>query len=114
MATIISIDTIVKKNAPFEEQYGVGSDAYMSLDEACGKKLNIIDIKEFENDKGKGVFALIGIGDEFRYICTHSVGLTETLTKPEIQENLALGNQIQATIVKRKSTKSDRMVYAFA
>lgn len=114
MSTVISITDIAGNKAPFEEEYGVGSDDFISIDEILGEAFNILQVKEFENDKGLGVFALITVKGALRYITTHSVGLVGMMTNPEVRKMLDEGRQVSGTIVKRKSKKSDRMVYAFA
>ena len=48
------------------------------------------------------------------HICTHSVGLVGTMKNPKVREILNTGDIIATKVVQRKSTKSDRQVYAFA
>ena len=48
------------------------------------------------------------------HLCTHSIGLIGLLKNDKVQEMLEQGQPLQGTIIKRKSTKSDRMVYSFA
>lgn len=115
--TTIEIDEFKNGTAPFED-YGVGSDGYMSIEDILGKRISIYAVDVFENQNGEGVYILartpaVRNGDFF-YLCTHAVGLVNILKKPEVGESLKGGDTIGATIVKRKSQKSDRMVYAFA
>ena len=115
MSTLnISITELAGNKAPFEEDYGVVSDDYIAIDDILGKRFAICAVKAFENDKGKGAYALVQVDGEFRYICTHSVGLVGKLTDDKVMETLDRGNAVDATIIKRKSKTSDRLVYAFA
>ena len=108
MNAIVSIRDLVNSQ-PFE----VDSE-YKSIDDVLGKNINIIETKFFENDKGEGAFILCDDGHDMFHLCTHSVGLVGVLKNEKVQEMLAQGQPLQGTIVKRKSTKSDRMVYSFA
>lgn len=108
MNTIVSIRDLVNTQ-PFD----VDSE-YKSIDDVLGKNINIIETKFFENDKGEGAFILCDDGHDMFHLCTHSVGLVGVLKNEKVQEMLAQGQPLQAMIVKRKSTKSDRMVYSFA
>lgn len=95
---------------PFE---GVDSD-YKPVDDVLNADIRIIATKFFENDKGEGAYVLCDDGVETFHICTHSIGLVGILKNEKVQEMLAQGTPLDARIVKRKSTKSDRMVYTFA
>ena len=94
---------------------GVDSE-YMSINDVLDRDIKIIDFKLFENDKGEGVFILCKDveTDCIFHLCTHSVGLVGTMQNPKIREVLDTGDIVATRIVQRKSTKSDRMVYAFA
>lgn len=96
-----------------EQPFDVDSE-YRSIDDVLGKDINIVDTKFFENDKGEGAFILCDDGHDMFHLCTHSIGLIGLLKNDKVQEMLEQGQPLQGTIVKRKSTKSDRMVYAFA
>ena len=99
----------IRTSAPFE-----GCDTeYKPIDDILGQDLKIIDYKLFENDKGEGAFLLCMIGEELFHICTHSVSLVGAMKNPKVAETLDNGDTIATRIVKRKSTKSDRMVYSF-
>ena len=102
----------ILQNKPFE---GVDSD-YMSINDVLGRDIKIIDFKTFENDKGEGAFILCkDMETELVFhLCTHSIGLVGTLKNPKVREILNTGDIIATKVVQRKSTKSDRMVYAFA
>ena len=100
------------QSKPFED---VDSE-YMAINDVLGRDIQIMDFKTFENDKGEGVFILCkDIETECVFhLCTHSVGLVGTMQNPKIREVLDTGDIIATRIVQRKSTKSDRLVYAFA
>ena len=108
MKMIMKIRDIVN-----EQPFDVDSE-YKSIDDVLGKDINIIDTKFFENDKGEGAFILCDDGHDMFHLCTHSIGLIGILKNEKVQEMLEQGQPLQGTIVKRKSTKSDRMVYSFA
>ena len=108
MNAIVCIRDIVNSQ-PFE----VDSE-YKSIDDVLGKDINIIETKFFENDKGEGAFILCDDGHDMFHLCTHSIGLIGLLKNDKVQDMLKQGQPLQGTIVKRKSTKSDRMVYSFA
>ena len=102
----------LRNTQPFE-----GSESeYKSIEDVLGRDIKIIDLKFFENDKGEGVFILCMDLDEEElfHLCTHSISLVSTLKNPKIKEVLDTGDAIATKIIRRKSTKSDRMVYAFA
>lgn len=101
----------ILQNKPFE---GVDSD-YMSINDVLDRDIKIIDFKTFENDKGEGAFILCkDMETELVFhLCTHSIGLVGTLKNPKVREVLDTGDIIATKIVQRKSTKSDRLVYAF-
>ena len=109
MATVICMNDLIQK-APFE---GVDSQ-YRSIDDMLGYEISILDTKFFENDKGEGAYVLCDDGHDLFHICTHSIGLIANLKNEKVQEAIGEGVPIKTKIVKRKSTKSDRMVYSFA
>ena len=100
------------QSKPFE---GVDSE-YMAINDVLDRDIQILDFKTFENDKGEGVFILCkDVETECVFhLCTHSVGLVGTMQNPKIREVLDTGDIVATRIVQRKSTKSDRLVYAFA
>ena len=108
MNTIVSIRDLVDTQ-PFD----VDSE-YKSIDSILDKTINVLETKFFENDKGEGAFILCDDGHDIFHLCTHSVGLIGVLKNEKVQEMIGQGQPLQARIVKRKSTKSDRMVYSFA
>lgn len=109
--------TDLRENSnPFMEEYGV--EDYRPMDDVLDKEIDIYAIKAFENQNGAGVYILAkepkaGLDGDFFYMCTHSLGITGILTQPKVIETLEK-EPIRATITKRKSKKSDRLVYAFA
>ena len=110
----ISMKDIVTQNAPFENEYGVTADQYKPIDAILGKDIDVYAVKRFENGNGPGVFFLAKVhgGPALFYGCTHSVGIVGAFTRPEVADALEGGNVLTTRIIKRKSTKSDRMVYA--
>ena len=100
------------QNKPFED---VDSE-YMAINDVLGRDIQIMDFKPFENDKGEGVFILCKDveTDCVFHLCTHSLSLVNTMQNPKIREVLDTGDIIATRIIQRKSTKSDRLVYAFA
>ena len=108
MNTIVCIRDLVSAQ-PFD----VDSE-YKSIDSILDKDINVLETKFFENDKGEGAYVLCDDGHDIFHICTHSIGLVGVLKNDKVQEMLAQEQPLQAKIVKRKSMKSDRMVYSFA
>lgn len=86
---------------------------YMDLASALDKNLVIEEVKPFENDKGPGVFILAGIeGDDRLYkLCTHSLAITNLLTRPTVLQALADGDVIKCKLVQKKSSKTGRLMY---
>ena len=107
-----SIMDYIKTESPFEN-VGITAEDYMPIDDVLGKKIVIMDVMKFENEKGEGLYILFEIGDEMRYICTHAIGLVRPFDNIKVV-NVVRDEGLEAVIVKRKSMKSDRMVYAFA
>lgn len=108
-----SIDIMEFMNeAPFADE-GITSDDYMPLDVILGQSIEIKKVKPFENQNGAGVYILANDGNGDFYMCTHSIGLTKTLSKTTLLDALERGDTITATIIKRKSKDSDRLVYSF-
>lgn len=101
----------LRNTSPFE-----GTDSeYRSIDSVLRCPIKIMDFKLFNNDKGEGVFILCtNDDDEIFHLCTHSVSLVGTMKNPKVREALDTGDIVATMIVKRKSSKSDRMVYSFA
>lgn len=75
-----------------------------------GKTFQVADVTAFENDKGTGAAALIYIGDDVGYICTHSIGITKDLTSEEFGTALSDG-PVTVTIREGKSKKSGKYFY---
>ena len=104
-------------NNPFE-MFGVEDKDYVTLDSILNVPVNVYAVKAFENDKGPGVFMLISgveAGDDYKYVCTHSITITSKFTTDKVKEVLAedSGQVIGGMFIERKSKKSDRMVYDF-
>ena len=101
----------LRNTSPFE-----GTDSeYRTIDSILGSPIKIMDFKLFENDKGEVVFILCeNDDDEIFHLCTHSVSLVGTMKNPKVIEALDTGDFVSTMIVRRKSSKSDRMIYAFA
>ena len=106
----IDISELLSTN-PFD---GVEQDQHITLEDLLDKEFTIIDIHAFESaKKGAGVYALINIDDQVRYICTHSIGLTEKLGK--LEKTVKGGTRIKAHIGKRPSQndKSKKVYYLY-
>lgn len=99
MAKISDFET----TSPYEAEY-------IEIDELIGKPIIIRDVTPFENNRGKGIHALIELdGKEFR-ICTHGIVLTDRLSRAEILEALKT-ESIECKIVKvSSSTDKTRQV----
>ena len=112
MGTIIDMGTLKNTACPFED-YGCDAEDYVPLDTVVGKEVMIYAVKEFENDKGPGVYVLLNFDKQFKYICTHSITITAKLTSDAVKDVLKddTDDCIRGTFIRRKSQKSDRMVY---
>ena len=107
---VLDISELLSIN-PFE---GVEQDQHITLEDLLDKEFMILDIHSFENaKKGAGVYALIVVDDQVRYICTHSIGLTEKLGK--LEKTVKDGTRIKAHIGKRPSQndKSKKVYYLY-
>lgn len=107
---VLDISELLSTN-PF---YGVEQDQHITLEDILDKEFMILDIHAFESaKKGAGVYALIVVDDEVRYICTHSIGLTEKLGK--LEKTVKGGTRIKAHIGKRPSQndKSKKVYYLY-
>ena len=107
---VLDISELLSTN-PFD---GVEQDQHITLEDILDKEFMILDIHSFESaKKGAGVYALINIDDEVRYICTHSIGLTEKLGK--LEKTVKGGTRIKAHIGKRPSQndKSKKVYYLY-
>ena len=106
----IDISELLSTN-PFD---GVEQDQHITLEDLLDKEFMILDIHSFESaKKGAGVYALIVVDDQVRYICTHSIGLTEKLGK--LEKTVKGGTRIKAHIGKRPSQndKSKKVYYLY-
>lgn len=107
---ILDISELLSTN-PFD---GVEQDQHITLEDLLDKEFIILDIHAFDSaKKGAGVYALIAIDGETRYICTHSIGLTEKLGK--LEDTVKDGTRIKARIGKRPSQndKSKKVYYLY-
>lgn len=107
---VLDISELLSTN-PFD---GVEQDQHITLEDILDKEFMILDIHSFESaKKGAGVYALIVVDDEVRYICTHSIGLTEKLGK--LEKTVKGGTRIKAHIGKRPSQndKSKKVYYLY-
>ncbi len=107
---ILDISELLSTN-PFD---GVEQDQHITLEDLLDKEFMILDIHSFESaKKGAGVYALIVVDDQVRYICTHSIGLTEKLGK--LEKTVKGGTRIKAHIGKRPSQndKSKKVYYLY-
>ena len=107
---ILDISALLSTN-PFD---GVEQDQHITLEDILDKEFMILDIHSFESaKKGAGVYALIVVDGETRYICTHSIGLTEKLGK--LEKTVKGGTRIKAHIGKRPSQndKSKKVYYLY-
>ena len=101
--TMISISEL--KPTAFDDD----GTPYADFRDLLDQKMVLTRVVGFENDKGKGVVAWLkdAEGAEVR-VCTHSLGITDTLTNPAVVEALDAGEEVEVTFKKKKSTKSGR------
>ena len=101
---MMKISEILSK-PPFESH---PEAQHLSLSDVKDKLCTIYEVEDFENAKGKGVYILCTVDDgKFRYLCTHSVGLYEIFTDPQVREALDCGT-VEATFRQKVSEKSGR------
>ena len=112
MGNIISMCELKTNKCPFED-YGCDETDYVPIDAILDQKVTIHAIREFENDKGLGVYVLVYTNGAFKYICTHSITITTKLTSENVKNILRddSDDAIECVFTKRKSQKSDRLVY---
>lgn len=105
----LNIGDLLAQN-PFD---GVEQDQHIQIDEMLDKEFMILDIESFENAKGPGVYVLIDLDGEERYICTHAISLTAKISG--LQKYLDDGKKIMAHIGKRPSQndKSRKVYYLY-
>ena len=107
---VLDISELLSTN-PFD---GVEQDQHITLEDILDKELMILDIHSFDSaKKGAGVYALIDVDGKTRYICTHSIGLTEKLGK--LEKTVKGGTRIKAHIGKRPSQndQSKKVYYLY-
>lgn len=102
--------TQFKGTEPFE---AIDITTYRPIEDVLDVEVSIIAVKHYENEKGPGVAVAIDhpVHGEC-YINTHSVGIVTILSNKDLMALLDVGETVEGTFVKRKSKKSDRMVYA--
>lgn len=111
MATVLSIEDFYETAIPFPD-YDLGKDAYLPIDEAVNRMVTVHDVQTFENDKGEGIYLLVHLDGQFRYICTHSISLCKTFGTQKVREALDNGVCIGCVISRVESrTTKGRMVY---
>lgn len=106
----LNIGDLLVQN-PFD---GVEQDQHIQIDEMLDKSFTILDIEPFESvKKGPGVYVLIDLDGDIRYICTHAISLTSKL--PGLKKYIDDGKQICARIGKRPSQndKSRKVYYLY-
>lgn len=94
----------------------IGITKFMPIEDVLNVPVSIIAVDHYENDKGPGVAVAIYHPKHGEcYINTHAVGIVNILKKEAVLKVLESNDAedvIEGTFVKRKSQKSDRMVYA--
>lgn len=112
MGRIISMCELRTNKCPFED-YGCDETDYIPIDSILDTHVTIHALREFENDKGPGVYVLVYTNGAFKYICTHSITIVSKLTSENVKNILRDDSEdsIQCVFTKRKSQKSDRYVY---
>lgn len=89
--------------APFEDY---PEAAHKRLEDIENIRLSVLDFKVFENDKGPGVFVLLGDDNGLKYICTHSSAVVKAFDNEDLRNALAT-EQVFATFT-RKVGKTGR------
>lgn len=85
-------------SAPYEADY-------VDIMSIVGENITIVDVKPFENVKGRGIHALITRADgKDARICTHGVAIVDMLSRTEVLDSLAAGDFIRCRFVKVQST----------
>lgn len=99
-------DLIPKTNEFFPEC------EYIALGDIIAKPLRIIDYVGFDNREGRPSVALKlkldADGKTYRTV-THSQAILDILNTDEVRDMLALGEELEATLVQRKSQKTGRL-----
>lgn len=109
MATIVMSEML--SNAPFDD-VAVGEDSFTPINDLVGVPVEFYEVKDFENDKGPGLYILFKDEKGLGYTTTHSGALISIFAKPEIREVLDRGDSIKGTIVQRKSKKTGNTYFA--
>ena len=106
MATIV-MSKVLGYEAPFED-LGIGSDAFIPIKELENRKISFIGAKEFENDKGPGIYIAFVDDEVVGYTTTHSVTLMDVFGSDGVKQAFERGDTIEGTIKQRISKKSGR------
>lgn len=102
----LKIADLLARN-PFD---GVEQDQHIAIDDLLDEEITILDIAEFSNKSGPGVYVLLDLDGEERYICTHAISLTSKLAG--LKQYTDQGAKIEAHIGKRPSQNDpSRKVY---
>lgn len=108
MATIVMSEMLSK--APFEE---LGEKDFIPIGDLVGVPVEFIELKEFENDKGPGIYLMLMTEEgDVRYTTTHSGALMSLFAKPEVRLAFVNGDTIKGTIVERRSKKTGNTYFA--
>ena len=110
MPTNVNISEVMGSTAPFEE-YGMDDESFRSVDSILDKEVVFCDAKQFENEKGPGVFIAFAIDKEYFYTATHSVGLVRVFSDEKVNEVFDRGDFIIGTIREKKSKKTGNKFY---
>ncbi len=97
----------IKKNstAGFYDDY-----VFIDISELVDRIFDVLEVTEFDNEKGMGVAAVIDLGGDKRKMVTHSIGVTKTLTSPEFMEALE-HEEVTVCLKQGKSKKSGKYFY---
>mgnify|MGYP007101858144 CR=1 FL=1 len=110
MTTVVMSELL--SNAPFED-FDVGEDSFVPVNEMVGRKVEFLAVKPFENSKGPGVYILFRDAQGIGYTTTHSGALINIFNRPEVLEALNDGDTlVEGTIVQRKSKLTGNTYFA--
>lgn len=107
MATIVMSEMLSK--APFED---LDEESFVAINDMVGVPVEFLDVKDFENDKGPGLYLMFRDEKGIGYTTTHSTALINIFAKPEIRGALDRGDSLTGTIVQRKSKKTGNTYFA--
>lgn len=107
MATIVMSEMLSK--APFED---LDEESFVAVNDLVGVPLEFIEVKDFENDKGPGLYLMFKDERGLGYTTTHSTALINIFARPEIRSAFERGDSLTGTIVQRKSKKTGNTYFA--